>query len=185
LTSSDADLLQRSADGDGEAFELFVDRHQASVLRYLRTLARHDTDAEDALQDAFVAAWRGAGSFRGGSARSWLLTIARHALHRLHRRRAGEPDVVHSLDELGCLADWGADHSPLDRLAAADDHAALARALARLPDAERETIVLRDLEELPGDEVAQVTGVTLAAMKSRLHRARLHLAALVREELHG
>jgi RNA polymerase sigma-70 factor (ECF subfamily) len=155
------------------------------VLRYLRTLAAHDTDAEDALQDAFVAAWRGAGAFRGGAARSWLLTIARHALHRLHRRRAGEPAVHLSLDELGCLAGWGADDSPLDRLAARDDRAALARALDRLPGAERETLVLRDLEEMPGEEVARMTGVTLAAMKSRLHRARLHLAALVREELDG
>jgi RNA polymerase sigma-70 factor (ECF subfamily) len=183
---SDAQLLQRSAAGDGPAFEVFVGRHEASVFRYLRTLTRVDLDAEDALQDAFVAAWRGAAGFRGeDSARSWLLSIARHALHRLHRRRVGEPESLLSIDDLGLRADWGVLDSPLDRLAEREDRERLARALAALPEAERETLVLRDLEELSGDEVARMTGVTLAAMKSRLHRARLHLAAVLREECHG
>jgi RNA polymerase sigma-70 factor (ECF subfamily) len=186
VTASDAQLLQQSAAGDGPAFEVFVGRHEASVFRYLHTLTRDARDAEDALQDAFVAAWRGAAGFRGGeSARSWLLSIARHALHRLHRRRVGEPDALLSIDDLGLQADWGVDDSPLDRLAELEDRERLARALATLPEAERETLVLRDLEELPGEEVARMTGVSLAAMKSRLHRARLHLAAALREACHG
>jgi RNA polymerase sigma-70 factor (ECF subfamily) len=114
-----------------------------------------------------------------------MLSIARHALHRLHRRRVGEPGAFLPLHELGVRADWGVEDSPLDRLTAREDRERLARALACLPEAERETLVLRDLEELPGEEVARMTGVTLAAMKSRLHRARLHLAGALKEQCHG
>lgn len=186
MTAGDTDLLQRAAAGDALAFEAFVARHEASVFRYLQSLTRNATAAEDALQDAFVAAWRGAATFRGGtSARPWLLTIARHALHRQHRRRSGEPEAFESIDQLGLAADWGVDDSPLDRLVRLEDRARLARVLAALPDAERETLVLRDLEGLPGEEVARMTEVSLAAMKSRLHRARLRLAATLREELDG
>lgn len=183
MTPGDAELLQRTAAGDASAFELLLGRHEASVFRYLRSLARDATAAEDALQDAFVATWRGAGGFRGGdSARAWLLSIARHALHRQYRRRVHEPAEQLSLEQLGRDADWGVDDSPLDRLVQQEDRACVARALGRLPDAERETLVLRDLEGLPGEEVARMTEVSLAAMKSRLHRARLHLAAALREE---
>jgi RNA polymerase sigma-70 factor, ECF subfamily len=186
VTADDADLLRQSAAGDGSAFESFVGRHEASVYRYLHTLTQDARDAEDALQDAFVAAWRGAAGFHGpGSARSWLLSIARHALHRLHRRRVGEPERFVALEDLGLQAGWGVDDSPLDRLTELEDRARLARALDCLPAAERETLVLRDLEELSGDEVARMTGVTLAAMKSRLHRARLRLAAALKEQCDG
>jgi RNA polymerase sigma-70 factor (ECF subfamily) len=186
VTAGDTDLLQRTAAGDALAFEAFVARHEASVFRYLQSLTRNATAAEDALQDAFVAAWRGAATFRGGaSARPWLLTIARHALHRQHRRRTGEPEAFEPIDQLGLAADWGVDDSPLDRLVRHEERARLARALAQLPDAERETLVLRDLEELPGEEVARITDVSLAAMKSRLHRARPRLAAAIRDAPHG
>lgn len=185
MTPSDPELLGRTAAGDAAAFDAFVGRHQGSVFRYLALLARDRADAEDALQEAFVAAWRGAAGFRGGgSARSWLLAVARNALSRLHRRRMGEPDrfePIDRVDALGVRAGWGsvADPDPLlERLARRE---LVERALATLPDPERETVVLRDVEGLTGAEVAEVTGVTLAAMKSRLHRGRLRLAASLME----
>ena len=141
-------------------------------------MAGTEADAEDALQEAFVAAWRGAGGFRGGaSARGWLFTIGRHALLRLRRTRVDEPDTLVPLDALGLEAGWGAEppaaHEP-------DGDGLLGQALAQLAPAEREMIVLRDLEGFSGEEAAELTGLTLAAMKTRLHRARLRLVAEAR-----
>lgn len=187
MSESDAALLGRSANGDATAFERFVDRHQASVFSLLDHLARDRADAEDAFQEAFASAWGAAGSFRGGeSARAWILTIARHALSRQRRRRAGEPaayEPLDSLETLGLRAGWGAVVRPdalLDRLA---DRELVERALASLPAEEREVVLLRDVEQLPGGEVAEMIGLSLAAMKSRLHRGRLRLAAAIREEV--
>ncbi|MDX2193642.1 MAG: sigma-70 family RNA polymerase sigma factor [Gemmatimonadales bacterium] len=185
----DGELLQRSAAGDAEAFEAFAGRHVPALMRYLGLLGAEPADADDATQETLLAAWRSAGTFRGGdSARGWLLTIGRHALARLHRRRAAEPTAFAGLeaaDELGLAAGWGDAASPLDALERAEARAAVRQALARLPEAERETVYLRDVEELPGGAVAALTGVTLAAMKSRLHRGRLRLAADLGRLLHA
>lgn len=181
MTPSDAELLARTAAGEREAFDRFVERHQTAVLRLLQAGARSTADAEDALQDAFVAAWRNAGTYRGaGVARGWMLTIARRALQRRYRRRVGEPVRYTALDDLGAEAGWGTAEPPdvlYDRL---EDRALLARALARLAPEDREVLVLRDLEELSGEDTAAALDLTLPAMKSRLHRARLRLAAQLR-----
>ena len=156
-----------------------MERHAADVHRFLLSLGASPDDAEDALQDCFVSAWRSAEAFRGsGSARSWLLTIARNALHRHRRRRAGEPAGHEPLAILGERAGWGAE-TQFDRRFEARDE--LERALEQLVEEEREVLVLRDLEGYSGQETAQVLGISLAAMKSRLHRARLHLMADLRE----
>lgn len=186
MTLPDADRLSRAASGDGAAFEALVQAHQAAVYRFLMAQAESPQDAEDALQETFLAAWRAAASFRGaGSARGWLLSIARNALARLHRRRVGQPGQFESIDDLGCQAGWGAipaDDTLLEGLARRD---LVERALARVPLAEREVVILRDVEGIPGEEVARITGVSLPAMKSRLHRGRLRLAAALEELRHG
>ncbi len=164
--------------GDRGAFESFVGRHEAAVFRFLKASAADDADAEDALQEAFVAAWRHAGSYRGGSsARGWILTIARNALRRTHRRRVGEPSSFEPLEELGIQAGWGRD----DVLEGMARRETLDHAMQRLGAEEREVLVLRELEGLAGEEVAGMLGITLAAMKSRLHRARLKFLAALRE----
>ena len=77
----DSRLLAQAADGDAQAYESFVGRHREAVWRFVRSLTRDRTAAEDALQETFLSAWRGAISFRGeGPAISWLLSIARHAV---------------------------------------------------------------------------------------------------------
>lgn len=174
---SDAALLAASAAGDAAAFTRFVERHQRAALGYLRLLAADPAAIEDALQEAFLAAWRSAGEFRGGdSARSWLLAIARHALFRQYRRRVGEPEEIVSLDDLGRAAGWGEPCSP-DPTAAHADRSAVRRALAALSAADREILLLRDVEGLSGEECAELLALALPAMKSRLHRARLRFAA--------
>lgn len=181
--ADDRELLTAAARGDRAAFDGFVTRHQAAVFRYLRSAAADEADAEDALQEAFVGAWKGAASYRGGpSARGWILTVARNALSRAHRRRVGEPSSFEGIDELGLQAGWGSGDDTLEGLARRD---LLERALSSVPPDEREVLVLRELEGFSGDEVAEMLGLSLAAMKSRLHRARLRFVAALREVSDG
>lgn len=176
---SDAALMVRVAARDRAAQAELVDRHQAAVLRYARALCRDDAHAEDTLQQTFLDALRGASTWSGAaSLRGWLLTLTRHAAYRGVRRRAGEPDHFVPLHQLGLQAGWGAD--PEARATAAHDRARLLTALDRLAPASREILVLRELEGFTGPETAARLGIGLAAAKSRLHRARLELAAALR-----
>jgi RNA polymerase sigma-70 factor (ECF subfamily) len=155
-----------------------MERHAGSVHRFLGSLAATPDDAEDALQECFLAAWRSADTYRGGeSARAWLFSIARNALRRQHRRRVGEPAAMESLESLGAMAGWG---DPSEAGARFEVMEELAWAMGQLPDEEREVVTLRDLEGLGGDETAEALGVTVAAMKSRLHRGRLRLMGVLR-----
>lgn len=184
MTEPDAALLRRAAGGDRSAYDTFVTRHQDALYRYLRLAAGHGDDAEDALQEAFLAGWRAAGSFRGaGSARGWLFTIGRHALLRLRRRRVDEPADLVPLEALGCEAGWG-EEPAMEPAGGGGRGAQLTAALERLAPTDREVIVLRELEGFSGEEAAALLGMELPALKSRLHRARLRLAAELRRD-HG
>jgi RNA polymerase sigma-70 factor (ECF subfamily) len=178
---SDATLIGRTAAGDRAAFERLVRRHQAAVLRFSRALAHDETDAEMALQETFLTAWRAAGRFRyDTSARTWLLSIARHAIYRRHRRWADDPSPFVSLREQGRAAGWGIeDESFVDRLVDAE---ALAGALAALSAEDREMLILRELEGLSPDDAAGVAGLAEGTARNRLHRARLRLMTRLREE---
>jgi RNA polymerase sigma-70 factor, ECF subfamily len=179
----DPDLLIRAASGDTQAFEAFVLRHREAVWRFARSLTRDAAAAEDALQEAFIAAWRGAASFRSeGTALGWMLAITRHAVYRQHRVRAGEPERMESLTELGEAAGWGADPDPLAAMVAQDE---VRRALARMAVEDRELLLLREVEGLSNEACADLLGVGLPALKSRLHRARLRFVSHFRGERHG
>ena len=164
-------------------FDRVVEEHQAAVFRFARSIAGGDAAAEDVLQETFLAAWRGIGSFRGeSSVRAWLFAIARNAVLRQHRRRADEPRDTESLSDLGEAAGWGSDDDPERNVLEGEQRRIFDRAMQRLSAADREILLLRDIEGMSGDEAAAVIGVPLAAMKTRLHRARLRLAANVRNE---
>ncbi|MBI3207008.1 MAG: sigma-70 family RNA polymerase sigma factor [Myxococcales bacterium] len=182
-SAGDAELIARAASGDRAAFTELVERHRAAVHRYARSLTKNDADAEDALQRTFLAVWRSAATFRGpASARSWLFTVARNAALRQARPRREDATEPEALAELGARAGWGTD-SPHALLEGAEVRARLGAALARLDADDREVIVLRDLEGLSGDEASSVLGLSLSALKSRLHRARLRLMASLQEEI--
>lgn len=179
--ADDQRLLLAASLGDRAAFERFVERHEAAVYRLLVASASDEADAEDALQEAFVAAWTHAGSYRGGvSARGWILTIARNALRRSHRRKVGEPSGFEELEELGLQAGWGQD-DPLEDIARRE---VLEQALGTVSGEEREVLILRDLEGFSGEEVADMLGISVPAMKSRLHRGRLRFLGALREVSH-
>jgi RNA polymerase sigma-70 factor (ECF subfamily) len=171
---SDEQLLGRAGAGDADAFEVLVARHGNALYRFAARLCRTDRDAEDAVQDGLLAAWRGAATYRGeAAARTWLFQVVVHACRRRARRRSGEPERHEDVEHAAGLAD--ARTAPEDRTAAREVGAAIDRALAGMADDAREVLLLRDVEGLPGEEVAAALGIGLAAMKSRLHRARLEL----------
>jgi len=176
----DRDDLWAAARGDEMAFESFVIRHEASVYRFVQSLGSVGADADDALQETFIHAWRAASTYQGtGSARAWLLSIARHVVYRAGRRHAGEPAEFDSLESIAQRAGWG-DESEVR--ARADDRARVVQdALQRLSVADREILVLREIQELSGDDTAAALQLSLPAMKSRLHRARLRLTSVLRE----
>ena len=179
---TDADLIALAAAGDRDAFDVIVVRHEARVFRLARALTADVADAEDVLQQTFLSAWQAASRFRGeASLATWLLTIARNAAfqHRSHRNRLPLDDTP--LEELGIRAGWGGPN-PEALAVRAQQRARLVEAFARLAPEDRQVLTLRDVEGLRGEEAAAVLGVALAAMKSRLHRARLRLAAELRQE---
>lgn len=179
----DEELMAATAAGDAEAFQTIVSRHQAAVFRFVTSIESDRGRAEDALQETFLSLWRHASSWRGDTPlRHWLLSIARHAVMRGHRKRAGEPDRMESLDELGERAGWGSE-DPEGLAEQSQKREILIRALRSLGSADQEIIVLRDLEGLTGAEAAALTGVTEGGQKARLHRARLRLAGALRKEL--
>jgi RNA polymerase sigma-70 factor (ECF subfamily) len=172
---SDEDLIRASAGGDRRAFDALVARHGAALFRFATRTCGDGGAAADAVQEALLAAWRGAGSFRAeATARTWLFQILVHACRRRGRRRAGEP--AHHLPLEDALEVAGG-QAPDDRVAARQAGAALERALAALSPEAREVLLLRDVEGLSGADTAAALGLELAAMKSRLHRARLELKA--------
>lgn len=175
----DRALLEGVAAGDRAAFTALWRLHQPAVRRFAAVLA--GDAADDVVQETFLQAHRGAAAFRGeGSVRGWLLGIARFSVMRLHRRHAGEPRDHEPLEALGQRAGWGSDDP--ERLASlAEDRDRVRAALARLAVEDREVLLLRDVEGLAGEDVAHALGLAIPAMKSRLHRARLRLAAAVRE----
>ena len=177
---SDQELIAATATGDRAAFGALVERYQARVFRLARALTRDVQQAEDVLQDTFLSALRGAAGYRGEAPVSaWLYAIARHAAYRLGRRAAEVVSDDASLERLGLDAGWGTNDVEAAAVHA-ERQAAVTAALARLPIDEREVLALRDIGGLSGEATAAALGITVPAMKSRLHRARLRLAGLLR-----
>lgn len=183
MTSSapaeDAELLIAVAHGDRSAGAALVQRHHSAMCRYAGSLV--GPDADDVVQQAWVDAVRGGATYSGqASVRTWLLTLTRHAAFRSKRLRAGQPREHLPLETVAVAAGWGSD--PEMTVAGRLNAERLSCAMATLSSEAREVLTLRELEGLSGPQVALILGVSVPAMKSRLHRGRLELAAAVRKE---
>lgn len=190
-----AELLARLRAGDEAAFEGLVREQTPILLRVTRRLLHSEDEARDAVQDAFVAAFRGLANFRGESRLgTWLYRIAVNAALARLRARAGTDEV--SLDEwLPRFAEDGhatAPAAPWSTDADADAgperrevRERVRQAIDRLPETHRTVLVLRDIEELTTDEAAQALGITPGAVKVRLHRARQALRTLLDPWMRG
>jgi RNA polymerase sigma-70 factor (ECF subfamily) len=165
-------LLQAAQQGDAAALERVLALAQPDIRRYARRTCATSQDVEDAVQDTLWVLYRKLGMVRTlGLLSAWLMAVVRHACLRV-ARRAARLRAAEQLDEADALG----------RLAHLPDEALrldLARALESLPAHYRELVLLRDVEELTIDEIAQALGLTREAAKGRLRRAR----ALMQEYL--
>lgn len=179
----DPALVALVAAGDRAAFGRLMERHGAAMRRLARLLTSSDDAADEALQAALIGAFRGAPSYRADSSvKSWLSAIVRNAAwHERARRRKADHriDADAPLEQLGAAAGWGSVDPELAAMRAEDLRRVLA-AMESLRESDREILVLRDVEQLSGDEVAKLLAIDIRAMKSRLHRARLKLAVALR-----
>jgi len=176
-------LLERARKGDRNALEALLARHQAQIYRFGLKMCRDSEDAQDVLQDTLFAMARGVRDFRGASSVStWLYTIARRFCIKKRRRSKFAPNALESLDsdaslEAGRLADPA--KGPDETLAGHEVEVALDQAIGALDPMYREVLLLRDVEGLTAPQVAEVLGLSVQAVKSRLHRARLAVRAHV------
>src|SRR5215213_4880076 len=164
---TDAQLLADvRADRDPAAFEALVRRHGPLVLAACRTILKDESAAEDAFQAAFVALYQSAPAIRGPSAAGWLFRVARRAA--LRARRAADRRARHERSAIRPTSDRG---DPSWREAVA----ALYEELDRLPEIDRQPLILCYLEGLSRDEAARRLGWTLNEVRGRLKRSRARL----------
>jgi RNA polymerase sigma-70 factor, ECF subfamily len=181
---SDADLLAAHVAGETDAFGVLFARHRDRLWAVaLRTMGNPD-DAADALQDALIAAFRRAGSFRGEAAvTTWLHRVVVNAcLDRLRaakvRRAEALPDDLDPHGDRGSLA-TRAPLDPADHAIDAERRRQVLAALSRLPADQRAALVLVDMEGYPVAEVAEMLDCAVGTVKSRCSRGRARLAELL------
>ena len=188
--AEDADLARRAAAGDTAAFELIMRRHNRTLYRAARSILKDDTDAEDAVQEAYLRAWHALAQFRGESALgTWLTRIAiNKALERL-RKRGREPDTVYEDNVVNLEAhlrmrneDRPGD-SPEQALAREQTRRLLERKIDELPAAFRTVFVLRAIEDLPVEACAECLGVPEATVRTRFFRAKRLLRQSLANEI--
>lgn len=179
MSADDRDLA-RARGGDLKAFARLVERHRAVVYRVCARVVGPD-DADDVTQEAFLRAFHRLERFRGeGPFRTWLLRIAhRAALDALEQRQRRATPAGDELADAP-LERGLEPRTPADALEASERRARLQTKLGLLRPAHRSVLVLRDLEGLPYEEIADLTEQPLGSVKGRLHRARNELIEILR-----
>lgn len=174
-----AQTLAAAADGDDEALAALVRAHHARVYRFGLRVCRDGFDADDAVQEAFIKLAARPDVSRDEQAITWLFTVVKNACRRLLRPFARERRTLGErlTEDADVPADAGDPQRALEHWRLVH---AVHQAVAKLDRPLREVLVLRDLEGLTGEEACDALGLTEAAMKSRLHRARNELRAGLR-----
>jgi RNA polymerase sigma-70 factor (ECF subfamily) len=186
---SDKILIEKVKGGDFQAFEALVNRYEGKVYRLSMRMLRNPQDAEDALQETFLQVYRGLKSFEGRSTFStWLFRLASNVCLMKIRHRESEPSKMlpledylpqHEAGEHPQLQDWP--DLPEDTLLSKESREKMLEALEKLPAEYRAVFILRDIEGFSNAETGETLGISVAAVKSRVHRARLTLRGMLSE----
>ncbi len=188
MQTEEAGLIERSQRGDLDAFNSLVLVYQGRVYNLCLRMLGSPQAAEDVTQDAFIAAFRAVSRFRRGNFRAWLLRIAANACYDELRRRRSRPQVPLEApaDDGRPAAEPPAPDEPLEQRSERLELArCLQEGLASLPSDQRLAVILRDVQGLAYEEIAEASGVSLGTVKSRISRGRSALRdfLLVRGEL--
>lgn len=182
---NDSELVDLAQEGDQEALEELVSRYEDKVYNLAYRMVGNREEAEDVLQDTFLNVIRSLDKFRKKSSFStWLYRVtANAALTRLRKKSKKEKSEGEFLDEVYAVKqeaqsgekidDWST--NPVRRLLSEESKAMMEAAIEELPEKYRVVFVLRDVEGLPAAEVAEILDLSVPAVKSRLHRARMFL----------
>ena len=173
-------LLARCRQGDDLAWEALVRQHQGRVYAVAYHFMRDREEARDVAQEIFIKIYRGLGSMREGDRfLPWMLRLARNCcVDRLRRLKVRTPAFEVPVEEAPQIV--AAEPTPEDSSLAGARHGMLYRAIAKLGEKNREMILLREIQELKLEEIAEMLGLPIGTVKSRSHRARLELAKVVR-----
>lgn len=170
---TDAQLVAATIEGDPGAFQKLLERHQRRIYNLAYRMVGPD-DARDATQDAFLGAYRKLSSFRGEAAFStWLYRIGMNACYDMLRTRARTPEPVDELPEHG---DFDGVSDPADT---AGTNVDVQRALQQVPEDFRTVLILHDVQDQPYEQIASILDIPLGTVKSRLHRGRAMLGAIL------
>ena len=176
--AEDVRLMRLSAEGDTQAFEQLVERHQALILGTVGRMLGSNSDVEDIAQQVFVRVWKSAGRYKPQAKfTTWLLKITRNLVFNEMRRQKRHPHVPiqpePGAEEIPVRSDESAE--PDAMLLESELRKAVDDAIQQLPDTQRMAVVLRRYEELSYEEIAEVLDLSVAAVKSVLFRARTEL----------
>lgn len=176
---SEGELLAAARTGDRGALAALLEKHQEKVFGFGVRMCGDPEDAKDIAQETLMTMARTVRDFRGdASLATWLYTVARSFCIKKRRRTKGAPAFHLPLDKVDQDA-TSAGTTPEQSLIGQQARETVAAALDALDPEEREVIILRDIEELSAAEAAQAIGISVAALKSRLHRARAELRRLL------
>jgi len=172
------ETIRRVLDGDYDAFETFVEKYQARIYRHICKMVPDRQQAQDLLQETFLSAYRGLGGFTGASSFStWLFKIATNTALMFLRKH--QPECIEYDDHLENVKKSDVVPSatafvstPLEMLLSVEGRKKIEEAIDSLPVLYRSVLILRDVEGFSIEEVSQITETSVAAVKSRLHRAR-------------
>lgn len=185
-TTEDIELVTKARNGDVAAFESLVEQHRGRVYGLALRMLNSEDDAAEVLQDTFLSAYRNLTQLQTDAQfGSWVLKIAaNNALMRLRHRKVTraveEPLDAPNFNERGSLLDAVSEFKDAEGEAMDNElRVAIEQATAKLGDEYREVFVLKDLEGLSYEEIAEITGASVPAIKSRLHRARLSLRSAI------
>ncbi|RIL05411.1 MAG: RNA polymerase subunit sigma-24 [Proteobacteria bacterium] len=190
---SDRDAVARAREGDQEAFRVLVERYQGRIHRLAQRVLRDDEQARDTVQDAFLKAYTNLGGFEGRSSfYTWLYRLAMNLCLDARRRdrsdrfvatpEPGDLERIATLDARPAGEQHWRSHeeSPDDAVGRGELREAVARAIAALPDAARETLILREVEGLSYSEIAEALDIPKGTVMSRLHYARRRVQEILR-----